>query len=624
MTSIRLGGPSLPPSPSPTPTAVAMPSPPSPPDAGSAAARGTRDASGPGGAILFGDSFEQAGAKSSIGGILQQAVADLVGPGSGQAIEARTKMLPGQGGVRVQYEFSRPLTYEQAAQVLFVGGKVPDGARLVPGQNGNAWVLQSPDIDTHQAALRRMNSRTEVADPNRPGEGTLQWSGGPNQVSNGPKRRDLGNDYGFVVTKRYRLDEGQIPDRMVRALDGKGIGYEVAFDKPMTEKQVMEKLFDQGKFQKGDVKAVPVGTPPAMVWRIQVVGPDALSAVNRPFNNAFQDASAYADLSPNPAIPSGMRSHFDNKTVPRDAKHFPPNVYVWEQEGHIAHVRKDAKGNYHHEFTRLHPTEEKLNSTIRHFMLDKGMPPREGWQAFSKHWDDLNQQMVMALMGALSGGRMPGKAPAAKVHAARPRRQPAPAQQPGATRPQVRSGKTLPGHPPPPPNGIGKPGGGAATKTQPDLGKTLTADPSRARTQTAGPTVDTGGKTVTGGGTVETGGRTVSTTGNAKPGAPRANKPGDVIVGTKIDGPKPLPDGQRITIRTPKGPQNITVGEYRKRHAQAERWMSEQMQKYQASTGAKKGALPPNHEQLSKEAQERFGLDPRWRSVGNPYTHGRL
>ena len=68
----------------------------------------------------------------------------------------------------------------------------------------------------------------------------------------------------------------------------------------------------------------------------------------------------------------------------------------------------------------------------------------------------------------------------------------------------------------------------------------------------------------------------------------------------------------------------MTVGEYRQRHAEAKKWMSERMQEYQSSPGARKGALPPNYEQLSKEAQKKFGLDPGWESIGNKYIHGPL
>ena len=245
----------------PSPGAVPMPTGAPSQPAGAGAPEG-------GGPALFADSYERASAQPLPLAAAKAGPATAGAPNSGQSIQARSKMLPGRGGVRVEYAFSRPLTREQAAQVLFVGGKVPDGVKLVPGE-GNAWVLESPDIDTHQAAMRKLNSRTEAADPNRRGEGVITWSGGPNVVSTGPRRLDLKNDFGFVITKRYQPDVGQIPDRQVRALDGKAAGYEVAFDKPMTEKEVMAKLFDQGKFQKGDVKAIPVGGPPAMVWRVQ-------------------------------------------------------------------------------------------------------------------------------------------------------------------------------------------------------------------------------------------------------------------------------------------------------------------------------------------------------------------
>jgi hypothetical protein len=40
-----------------------------------------------------------------------------------------------------------------------------------------------------------------------------------------------------------------------------------------------------------------------------------------------------------------MRKYFESKTVPSDAKKFPPNIFVWEQEGYIAYVHSDGKGS---------------------------------------------------------------------------------------------------------------------------------------------------------------------------------------------------------------------------------------------------------------------------------------
>lgn len=578
-----------------------------------------------------GDSFERAGASAPGGKPVP--VAGPIGPNSGQPIQAKVKQL---GAFRAQFEFSRPLTQEQAAQVLFQGGKVPDGAKLVPGKDANTWMLETPDADTHQATLRKMNSRTETVDYNTPGEFVMSWTGGPNVVSTGPRRLDLKNDFGFVITKHYDLDQGKIPDRHVKSIVGQGTGYEVAFDKPMTKKEVMEKLFNQGQFEKGDVKAIPVGTPPAMVWQLEIVGPDALGAVKHPLGRAFSDANVHAEKSMNPGVPAGMKAHFDNKTVPKDAKHFPPSTYVWEQEGHIAHVTTNGKGYYRHESTALHPVEEKFNNTIRHFMLEQGMPPREGWQAFSKHWDEIHRDIVMAFMGALAGGRMPGRSPGNAVKVATPttRR----TVKPPVVKPStVRTGKTLPGNPPPAPKVAG---GGTAPKTQPDVGKTMTADPARARTgsPTTQPdhgktmTADPGrARTQTGPGGAgqgasggPPGGDTVGTNPPPANAGDRGWKPGDVIQSRPAPNVARLPADTKITVKTPQGPKQMTVGEYRQRHAQAEKWMSQQMQKYQSSPGAQKGALPPNHADLSKQAQQKFGLDPGWQSIGNPYTHGRL
>jgi hypothetical protein len=613
---------------------------------------GAAAAAGEGLLGLVADTFEVAGMATTpllssavAAGATAAPAATTYGPNSGQAIQAEVRQVknPEGGGVAMGFEFDRPLTREQAAQVLFQGGQVPAGAKLLPGDKPTSWIVASPDLDTHQATLRKMNSRTETTDSSKPYTAKVSWTGGPNVVSTGPRRNDLKNDFGFVVAKHYPLDPGQTPDRHVKSIVGKGSGYELAFDKPMTKQQVMDKLFDQSKFEKGDVKLIPVGGPPSLTWRVEIVGPDALGAVKHPMNRAFEDANVYAKTSANPDIPKGMKGHFDAKTVPPGAKHHPPSTYVWEQDGHIAHVSTDGKGNYSYEFTKLHPTEESLNKTIRYFMIEKGMAPKEGWKAFSEHWDDIHRQMLMAFMGTLAGGRMPGKAPKAPTTNL-PSRTPAAKPNVSAGKPSVRTGDTIPGHPPPAP----KVGTGGAPKTQPDYGKTMTADPGRARTQTSpAATQPDHGKTMT----ADPGRAATQPGGGAAPparnqGAAAGGKPqGETVAssgGSAGDsrsqgagGPKTpveirsnrLPENQQITVRTPNGPQKMTVGEYRQRHAQAEKWMSEQMQKYHwggKGPAPAKGSLPPNHDQLSKQAQEKFGLDPGWQSIGNPFTHGRL
>jgi hypothetical protein len=53
-------------------------------------------------------------------------------------------------------------------------------------------------------------------------------------------------------------------------------------------------------------------------------------------------------------------------------------------------------------------------------MEDKGLPPREAWQAFDKHWDELDREMIMALMSFYaSAAGVGGGAPEAEITAAR-------------------------------------------------------------------------------------------------------------------------------------------------------------------------------------------------------------
>ncbi|HYP27436.1 MAG TPA: DUF4157 domain-containing protein [Blastocatellia bacterium] len=334
------------------------------------------------------------------------------------------------GELRYQYDFGRPITREQAVQVLFVDGKVPDEARLVQGPGGHSWTLQTFDLEGQQATVNRMRARTETVSPGKPSappvpgqwspppphEITVEWADGPSKPGAGPRRRDLKNDLGFKITRNYRLDEGQSPVRHVRSGFGlgKGHGYELAFEKPMTRDQVMDTLFGKNDLGEGTVKLFPVPSEPTTIWQAHVIGVDALTAFKHPVLGAIADANTEAEESIAPDVPSGIRAYIEKKQVPKDAVEHPPDVFVWEQEGYLVRVETDGKGEngyYTYETTRLDHADESSKITMRYFMIELGMRPREAWQEYIKHWDEIHLQML----GMVSLGRLPGRAPRARM-----------------------------------------------------------------------------------------------------------------------------------------------------------------------------------------------------------------
>lgn len=92
------------------------------------------------------------------------------------------------------FEFSRPVTKEQAAAILFEDGKLPKGAKLVPGK-GNTWTVQVPnDPDSRRITYGLIKPRRETIigvpdnplDPsNRPDPGQIYtW------VENGGRKKN--------------------------------------------------------------------------------------------------------------------------------------------------------------------------------------------------------------------------------------------------------------------------------------------------------------------------------------------------------------------------------------------------------------------------------------------------
>lgn len=372
------------------------------------------------------ESKMQAGARSAVvqrdlqAQVPQQAGVDRTGLKPGEQISARVtdKSDILNPVVERTFDFSRPVTKEQAAAIIFQNGQVPDGAKLVQGE-GNKWVLQfRNNLDERQNMANHGNAhmetvRTRERAPNEmffpEPELTMTWTGGKlNTKSTGPKRSDLSGEYGFKITKRYPLDEGQSPDMNVRRLVQPGPGYEIAFEKPMTRDQVMDKLFQKDKLQKDQVRLIPVPHEPTATWQVQLL--DSQAPLTREAGDAIGASNVYGKESVAPGMPAGIKAHIENQTVPPNAKRFPPDVYVWEQEGHIVRVETNGKkgtdGYYKYEETKLHPNNKQINDTMRWLMMEKGMPVRQAWQEFDRHWDEINIGML-GMVGAAASMRVP-------------------------------------------------------------------------------------------------------------------------------------------------------------------------------------------------------------------------
>jgi hypothetical protein len=69
-----------------------------------------------------------------------------------------------------------------------------------------------------------------------------------------------------------------------------------------------------------------------------------------------------------------------------------------------------------------------------------------------------------------------------------------------------------------------------------------------------------------------------------------------------------------ITVCTSNGREDMTAGEYRRRHREAGEWLAKQL-RHHDWTRHGHGA---NYRALAGEAALKFGLDENWWSVSNP------
>ena len=190
---------------------------------------------------------------------------DGLKPGEEITAKITDKVDSSRDEVERTFEFSKPVTKEQAAAIIFQNGQIPAGARLVQGA-GNQWKVQFQNsMEMKQNIASHYNSHTEkvFTPPRQPNDVFfpdqqlfMSWVGGAPKTSNrtGPARQDLNNNMGFKISNHYRLDEGQ---RKTDTLGFKGLGYEVSFEKAMTKDQVMEKLFDKQNIHLGEVRLIP-------------------------------------------------------------------------------------------------------------------------------------------------------------------------------------------------------------------------------------------------------------------------------------------------------------------------------------------------------------------------------
>jgi hypothetical protein len=542
--------------------------------------------------------------------------------GGGQAIQAHaTEKKDG-----IYFDFDRQLSKEQAASIIFQGGKVPEGATLEKGA-GNTWVVRTAnDAESRQNVVNHYNSHTETvgfrpsSDPAFGPERDVTFTfvtGGAHEPPPVSHRKDIDNDFGFKVTKHYELDPGQSPVDQVKAGfgTGKGGGYEVVFDKPMTRDEVMAKLFEKGaRFGKNDVQLTAVPHEPSNTWEVHIIGIDANTALKRQYVPAFADAVINTKASPRPDIPAGVQSWIDARKVPPDAIKHPPDVYTWEQDGRIVYVKTDGKSYYQGQVTKL-SGDKTSDNTIRYFIMEKGMAPAEGWKAFNEHWDEIMREMIAAFAFTLAAaGGMPGRDPEAAEGAIAATRRPRiggkmegelDAEATGATRGTA--------HAPEAPATTGpKPVGAGEGPVHVPNEKTVVAP----KTGGGGPLDDTapapgGPHDSTAPGNVKPSQQTADTSSPAP--APKATRDYD----PKADPNNIINDKREVTINTPGGPKKMTRGEYYQRYENARKWLAEQRQ------GLNRPGDPGPRSWI-KEAAEKFGLDENWYNINNPILYRPL
>ena len=166
----------------------------------------------------------------------------------------------------------------------------------------------------------------------------------------------------------------------------------------------MNTLFDKGKKPgKDDVKLIPDGNEPTQTWQVHLMKPGVFK-LKPGMNSVFGDANVYAKESIRPDIPTSIRTHFENQTIPSNAvahpkgKSHPPGAYVWERDGYLAYVITDGKGKngyYNPQVLKLNSDKNSIfNKDMRYYMMENGMPPDMAVAAHTKQWDELYRMIL--------------------------------------------------------------------------------------------------------------------------------------------------------------------------------------------------------------------------------------
>lgn len=582
---------------------------------------------------------------------------DATGLAPGQSISA--KVTRGREGIH--FEFQRPVTKEQAAAIIFQGGKVPKDAQLVAGPK-NTWTVKLPSgAESQQNVVNHFNSHKETitTPPRQKTDVTFPdpiemhtWIGGIHNKSTGPQRKDLNNDMGFKITNLYRLDEGQ---RQPRTLGMNGYGYEIVFDKVMTKDEVMKKLFDEEKISEGEVRLTPGYIPPTSQWKVEVIGTDAATAFNRKAFPAFGDAAVYGKESLPTDTPAGVRNRIDNHTVPNDAVKHPPDVYVWEQDGYMMYVKTNNKGKdgyYEPQITKM-PTDDQGQIWLRYYMKEQGKAPRQAWQQFWKDTVDEVRMKIGMISGAVrapqvlkvgtpksSFGDAPAPTPRTTIRTGSPVEPPSVPVRGTSVDPH---GPTQPGKPlPSAPEVHANPAGAKSVPKsgQTDVGTASTQPAPKAPTQPPKPPSKTGGSSGGGGSDtliahpppmpkVKTAQKPPVKNANAPQSGedighastPHAPKGKSTVDSVKPRGKEPEYANEIMEIDTPRGKEKISVRDLDARIKEAWDWRTKEARRLSDLTEGTSDYRSPASfwGELDKQAAEKYNLPEDW--ARQPHIH---
>ena len=197
----------------------------------------------------------------------------------------------------------------------------------------------------------------------------------------------------------------------------RGSTFELTFDRPMTERDVAQRLYQGGKLpaqielgswsNAGEITLVPVGKSPARVWKLSVptttggsekMNPGVWDTIDAgaarhssrvpPF---VPEASKQAILAKQPPKPGDPRFTEVRNAYPAPRQH----VTTW-REGAVVSWYDSATGAYG--AYREHATRgsDIYNRDMRHYVQEQGLSPTEAGRRYGTQWESLNKQMIGA------------------------------------------------------------------------------------------------------------------------------------------------------------------------------------------------------------------------------------